>query len=714
MKVNILSQEYYSDGISKKIVLYLQDHKEDLKLENAVLYYHYPLFRELDEELEYPNLFLISPLHGIIIIQGEGKERVNEEELQELDKRLSRIDDLVFSKLLKSRSKKIKKGKRKLSIELYPLLIVPNLKEEIKDEIELDNELILNFSVLKSFLKESECEEIPKKILDEIFSIIEGASAIIKPKKREGVEANTKAFFLEKLEDEIAKFDETQKYAALSQLNGPQRIRGLAGSGKTIILAMKVALLHLKYPEKKILYTFMTKSLYDYTKYLIKRFFRSLSDLPEPNWDNVHVKHGWGGNSLPGVYYDTCKNNNITPLNLTTAKKYSGNPFDYVCQELLRNKKGKLDKEYDYILIDEAQDFKPSFYQMCRELVRNDCLVWAYDELQNIFNIEIQNTINTFQNDYGASGIDLSSLQLEYPEMDNDIVLSKCYRNPKEILVTSLAVGFGTYSSNNIQVQTLENNEHWKDLGYHVEQGNCKEGEEMVISRSASNSPLSISKYQNFDEIIQMYKAENLDEEIEWIVSSIKKDIHIEKLRPDDIVVICMDDKYAKSYFNKLAEKLYAEKIYVHNIYSNPYEKGFKEDGCITLTSVYKAKGNEAPKIYAIGSDVFSKGNNDRKSRNKFFTAFTRAKAWLAITGVGENVEILFNEVKKVKENDLKLIFTYQSIHTIMRDLSEENAKATIMREMFQSSFKKAEEKGISEEEFRENLSAYLAEGEEK
>lgn len=86
-------------------------------------------------------------------------------------------------------------------------------------------------------------------------------------------------------------------------------------------------------------------------------------------------------------------------------------PFDFVCNDLLAQSNGILKKAYDYVLIDEAQDFKPSFYQICRAIVKNDCLVWCYDELQNIFDVEIQDTNRTFSNIYGATGINLGRLQ---------------------------------------------------------------------------------------------------------------------------------------------------------------------------------------------------------------------------------------------------------------------------------------------------------------
>ena len=83
--------------------------------------------------------------------------------------------------------------------------------------------------------------------------------------------------------------------------------------------------------------------------------------------------------------------------------------------------------------------------------------------------INIQETKEIFKNRYGDEGIDLPRLQSAYPRQNNDIILYKCYRNPKEILVISHAIGFGLY--NNSIVQTLENKEHWEDL-YNT--GTCK------------------------------------------------------------------------------------------------------------------------------------------------------------------------------------------------------------------------------------------------
>ena len=145
---------------------------------------------------------------------------------------------------------------------------------------------------------------------------------------------------------------------------------------------MKAAHIHIRYPEKNILFTFHTRSLYDIIKKHITRFYRQFKE-EDPNWDNLHLRHGWGGARLAGVYSDACRENGVLPLQFTQARD-KVHPFDYVCKELISN--ANVSPAYDFILIDEAQDFPPNFFGLCFHLARGDrdekSIVWAYDELQ--------------------------------------------------------------------------------------------------------------------------------------------------------------------------------------------------------------------------------------------------------------------------------------------------------------------------------------------
>lgn len=56
---------------------------------------------------------------------------------------------------------------------------------------------------------------------------------------------------------------------------------------------MKAAQYHLAHPDEDILYTFYTKSLHGMIHSLIERFYRDFSDNQEPNWNKIHILHGW-------------------------------------------------------------------------------------------------------------------------------------------------------------------------------------------------------------------------------------------------------------------------------------------------------------------------------------------------------------------------------------------------------------------------------------
>lgn len=81
--------------------------------------------------------------------------------------------------------------------------------------------------------------------------------------------------------------------------------------------------------------------------------------------------------------------------------------------------------------------------------------------------------------------------------------------------------------------------------------------------------------------------------------------------------------------------------------------------------------------VYMMRADSLRNQRYDIISRNKLFTAFTRAKAWLRFSGVGEGFNYLIEEIEKAKTNFPNLIFNYpgiDGIKTLRRELALENA----------------------------------------
>lgn len=96
------------------------------------------------------------------------------------------------------------------------------------------------------------------KYYNALCEALQKISSMKPKKKRRNVTKNdSKGNIIKNIEKEIANLDEWQKKAAFEIPDGPQRIRGLAGSGKTVVLALKAAYLHSQYPEWNIAITFI-------------------------------------------------------------------------------------------------------------------------------------------------------------------------------------------------------------------------------------------------------------------------------------------------------------------------------------------------------------------------------------------------------------------------------------------------------------------------
>ena len=222
-----------------------------------------------------------------------------------------------------------------------------------------------------------------------LVAVLQAISTIRKRRKQRDVhQEDSRGAKLKGLEDSIANLDNLQGRAVIETVEGVQRIRGLAGSGKTIVLALKAAYLHAQHPDWKIAVTFNTRSLKGQFRQLINTFSIEQTN-EEPDWDNVQIIHAWGapgGGDRHGLYYAFCQTHGLEYHDFGSARRQfgPGKEFEGACQQAVDALRQPIGV-YDAILVDEAQDFPPSFLRLCYELLKPEKrLVYAYDELQNL------------------------------------------------------------------------------------------------------------------------------------------------------------------------------------------------------------------------------------------------------------------------------------------------------------------------------------------
>ncbi len=96
---------------------------------------------------------------------------------------------------------------------------------------------------------------------------------------------------------QLQQFSEENLEIAKQIPPGPQRIRGIAGSGKTVLLCQKAAYMHLQHPEWDIALVFFTRSLYDLMEkqvdFWLQYFSNGEKKYSRKN-SKLKVFHAWG------------------------------------------------------------------------------------------------------------------------------------------------------------------------------------------------------------------------------------------------------------------------------------------------------------------------------------------------------------------------------------------------------------------------------------
>ena len=139
-------------------------------------------------------------------------------------------------------------NRRKLKL---PLTIVTYAPEVHLESNEDDEYLIFNNKTLHKLINKLDDLDIDdfsdddfnqtKSVIQNIKNIRENTTV------RRITSPSSRGAKIEEVKKHIATLDPQQSKAVVESVDGVQRIRGLAGSGKTIVLAMKAAYLHAKH-----------------------------------------------------------------------------------------------------------------------------------------------------------------------------------------------------------------------------------------------------------------------------------------------------------------------------------------------------------------------------------------------------------------------------------------------------------------------------------
>lgn len=377
------------------------------------------------------------------------------------------------------------------------------------------------------------------------------------------------------------------------------------------MLLHKLKEIYLKDGESKILFTCHNKILSSSLKNRIPSFFNFMKVDVQIDWEKLLCVHAWGStlNPLSGAYRYICEKYD---LNFYTFSRE--NTFDKVCKVAIKELRGKVlddnHKIFDYVFIDESQDFPKSFIELI-ELVTKKQMYIAGDVFQNIFD-----------------NIDSNSVEPNF-------LLKKCYRTDPRTLMIAHGMGLGIFEEK--AIKTLSVNE-WKACGYNVLESN----RQYELSRDPTRrfEDLESESIVSF-EMLTLDKSiydKNLVNYIVQIVQSICQDNSTVTVSDIGIVFIDRDPivyKYVE-YFCAHLDQLIEWDV------NNAIKSKENIENQLFVSNINNVKGLEFPFVICISNSI----RNDASYRNSLYMTLTRSflKTYFVVGSIDQDLNYRFTK----------------------------------------------------------------------
>lgn len=246
---------------------------------------------------------------------------------------------------------------------------------------------------------------------------------------------------------------------------------------------------------------------------------------------------------------------------------------------------------FDYILVDESQDFPDVFFDLCKKIVKHKVYA-AGDVFQDIF--------GTIQSK--PRGV--------------DIILNRCYRTDPRTLMFAHSIGLGLFEKNKLN---WFENEGWERLGYKVQE-----------NKNAKTLRLSRYPIKRFDDLEIDSSVIIVNNTMISNVCNIIENLQKENpdIQPDDIAIILIDDnKEIYTYIDKLC--LAINKVFGWSV-SRGYESKETVANHLYITNPNNVKGLEFPYVICITHRIM----DSYRYRNTLYTMLTRSflQSFLLVT----------------------------------------------------------------------------------
>lgn len=395
---------------------------------------------------------------------------------------------------------------------------------------------------------------------------------------------------LEKIRRKIILFDGDQTRFIFDEPHKDRIvIQGLAGTGKTELLLHKIKELYLTKQDLKIVFTCHNKILAENLRERIPEFFDFMKVDEQIKWnEKLWVMSGWGskGDCNSGVYSYIC-----SYYHIPFERFYYGITFESVCKralEALEELEG-FQECFDYILIDESQDFSEGFFELCKKVTKN-CLYVAGDIFQNVFDKEY------------------------ISETSPDFLLNKCYRTDPKTLMCAHAIGMGLFMNEPDHYLRWLDDKAWEACGYDIRKnGGFYDLSRKPLRRFEDLGNTGIKNIEVFCINRRQYRDQILN-----IINELRKSNPT--LRPDDIGIMFLENiNLNYQLANDLQMAIEDKFEWSVNI---GYESKEKRKGTVFVSNRNNVKGLEFPFVICVMQSTL---DGDLQNRNSIYMMLTRS-----------------------------------------------------------------------------------------
>lgn len=678
---------------------------------DCIGYWCYPIFSKTGETRKEPDVMVADKELGIIIIEVKcitidqiiavnGHQWEFQKFYTAQGSPYKQAENQLFSLLgYCDREEAIRRQVTGRAIIALPLITEKQWQEKGFDRLPSCPPIIFKEHLGKaSLLKriEQTTPVVPGNDIDNeqwelLLAVIGGTPVLRIPREASSaitLKGKTRSSIIHSLRDRLYELDLQQVHIGSEIPPGAQRIRGIAGSGKTVLLCQKAAHMHLKHPEWNIALVFFTRSLYDQIEQLVDKWMRHFScgdvcyEGNSEAQSKLQILHAWGAKERQGFYRTICKRHGVAPLSArNTDYKQPNEGLADICRRLFD--KVEIEPMFDAVLIDEGQDLvvdpdelmyedKQVIYWMAYKSLRptdldhpeQKRLIWAYDEAQSLDTQKIPTAPELFGSNQAlkrmVSGFHKGRIK-------KTEIMHRCYRTPGPIITAAHAIGMGFLRPEGM-LSGITNADDWRAIGYEVT-GNFREKNQQIkLHRPPKNSPNPVPELWGAPVIdVDIYSSRQ--EELTALAQHIKHNLDYDGLQPSrEILVIVLGNYKAIELETHVASFLIEQGIDIFipsgvrinqlnpRWPDNDRDRFWYKDA-VTVSRIARAKGNEADMVYVVGFDNVAENESDVSFRNQLFVGLTRARGWVRLSGIGSYA--MYDEMQRVIASGDTFTFTY-------------------------------------------------------